>query len=71
MAFAYCPDCGERIYLGRKPWRGQPAFCDGCDADLEVTSINPLQLDWTDAIEDAPWVDDDEPWERDRALTRT
>lgn len=50
MAFAYCPECSARIYLGRKPWKGQPAFCDNCEADLEVVSLNPPGLDWTDNL---------------------
>jgi lysine biosynthesis protein LysW len=53
MAFAYCLDCGDRIYLGRKPWVGQPAFCEECGADLEVTHLNPLELEWTDDLVDA------------------
>ena len=56
MAFAYCLDCGGRIYLGHRPWVGQSAFCDRCDADLEVTRINPLELDWIDNL-----VDSDRP----------
>ena len=51
MAFGYCLDCGGRIYLGRRPWVGQSAFCDQCLADLEVTSVRPLTLDWTDSVE--------------------
>jgi DNA replicative helicase MCM subunit Mcm2 (Cdc46/Mcm family) len=52
MAFAYCLDCGSRIYLGAKPWKGQPVFCERCDADMEVTRVNPLELDWTDNLID-------------------
>ena len=52
MAFAYCLDCGDRLYLGRKPWVGQPAFCEQCGADLEVTGINPLEVEWTDELVD-------------------
>jgi hypothetical protein len=52
MAFAYCLDCGGRIYLGAKPWKGQPVFCERCDADMEVTRVNPLELDWTDNLID-------------------
>ena len=50
MAFAYCPDCAGRIYLGRRPQIGQPAVCDYCNADLEVVGLNPPQLDWTDNV---------------------
>jgi lysine biosynthesis protein LysW len=58
MAFTYCVDCGGRIYLGRKPWVGQPAFCDRCGADLEVIRLNPLELDWTENLVDEEWEKD-------------
>jgi lysine biosynthesis protein LysW len=58
MAFAYCPDCGSRIYLGHKPWVGQPAGCDRCDADLEVVELSPLQLDWSENLLDEDWEKD-------------
>ena len=48
MAFAYCPDCAGRIYLGHKPWVGQPTACDYCESDLEVVQVNPPILDWAD-----------------------
>jgi lysine biosynthesis protein LysW len=50
MAFAYCLDCANRIYLGRRPWVGQAVFCDRCGADLEVTRLHPLELDWTEYL---------------------
>ena len=52
MAFAYCLDCGGRIYLGHKPWVGQEAFCERCGADLEVIRTNPLELEWSDDLVD-------------------
>jgi lysine biosynthesis protein LysW len=52
MAFVYCLDCGDRIYLGRRPWVGQPAFCERCGADLEVIGTNPLELEWSDYLVD-------------------
>ncbi|MCL7452224.1 MAG: lysine biosynthesis protein LysW [Anaerolineae bacterium] len=60
MAFAYCPDCASRIYLGRKPWLNQPAFCDQCEADLEVVRLNPPVLDWVDEVADDPWQQEPE-----------
>jgi lysine biosynthesis protein LysW len=32
---------------------GQPAYCEECGADLEVTSINPPQVEWADDLVDA------------------
>jgi len=61
MAVAYCLDCGTRIYLGRKPWIGQPVFCDSCGTDLEVTRVNPLEIDWTDNLVDVDRKENAEP----------
>lgn len=55
MIAAYCLGCGDRLYLGRRPWVGQPVYCDRCGADLEVTQLNPLMLDWTDDLVAADW----------------
>ncbi|MGD2206911.1 MAG: lysine biosynthesis protein LysW [Anaerolineae bacterium] len=61
MAFVYCPDCASRIYLGRRPWLGQPAMCDHCNADLEVIELDPPQVDWVDELASRDWED----WELD------
>ena len=50
MAFAYCLDCAKRIYLGKRPWVGQAVFFDRCGADLEITGLHPLELDWTEYL---------------------
>lgn len=52
MAFAYCLDCGGRIYLGHRPSVGESAFCERCGADLEVAHLNPLTLEWADYLAD-------------------
>ncbi len=62
MAFSYCPDCAARIYLGRRPWIGQPVTCDTCDADLEVVAVNPPLLDWAGEVGDDVWEKD---WEEE------
>ncbi len=72
MAFAYCLDCGARIYLGRIPWVGQPAYCERCGADLEVTKTNPLQLEWTDDLVDTdPDPEEEIDLEREYLPTRS
>jgi hypothetical protein len=71
MAFAYCPDCGGRLYVGKRPWVGQPVSCDRCDADVEVTQVNPLVVDWSDNLQDeAVQASASESWERDWRLYR-
>jgi lysine biosynthesis protein LysW len=61
MAVAYCLDCGGRIYLGRRPWLGQAAFCERCGCDLEVTKVSPLTLDWIEVLADDDWEQDSVP----------
>jgi alpha-aminoadipate carrier protein LysW len=60
MAFAYCPDCAGRIYVGRKPWLGQPVLCEDCEADLEVVHLNPLELAWVDELAMRDWEEPSE-----------
>lgn len=71
MAFAYCPDCAGRLYVGKRPWVGQPVSCDRCDADLEVIQVNPLVVDWSDNLQDeTAQASSSESWERDWRLYR-
>lgn len=60
MASAYCPDCDEKITLNPKPTVGQKLSCPHCTADLEVISVDPLELDW---VYDWEWDEDDEDYE--------
>ena len=46
MASAHCPDCDLRIVLNPHAKLGQKLACPHCDADLEVTGVEPLELDW-------------------------
>jgi alpha-aminoadipate carrier protein LysW len=46
MAVTNCLDCGHEIYLGDRPSEGQLIRCQNCGAELEVISVDPLELDW-------------------------
>ena len=66
---AYCPECDGRITLNPHAALGQKITCPHCDADLEVISLEPLELDWAydwswDEEEDYD-DDDDEDGEDD------
>lgn len=68
MATALCPDCGQKIVIGPKPKKGQWVSCPHCNADLEIISISPLELDWAMYDEDEDfdedfWDDDDDDWD--------
>ena len=45
-AFAFCPDCEERIQLDTDPELGQRVLCPHCWANLEVIRLWPLKLSW-------------------------
>jgi lysine biosynthesis protein LysW len=62
VASTHCPDCDEKIVLQSPSRLGQKLTCPHCDADLEVISVDPLELDW---VYDWAWEEeeeDDEGW---------
>lgn len=46
MARVYCPDCDGRIILGPDVRVGLTLVCLHCDAELEVISLDPPEVDW-------------------------
>lgn len=54
-----CLDCEVPIELSFQPVEGQIITCPDCEAELEVISVEPLELDFY--YED--WDDDD--WDED------
>ncbi len=61
MATATCPDCDAQLGLSH-PRLGQKLLCPYCDTQLEVISLEPLELDW--AID---WPDEDDWYEEREA----
>lgn len=58
MPYVRCPGCDERLRIEGTPTLGQRIYCDVCEDDLEVVSVEPLEVDWVYASDD-----DDEDWE--------
>jgi lysine biosynthesis protein LysW len=46
MAGWYCADCGGKILLDNSGELGLKLVCLHCDAELEVVSIDPPEVDW-------------------------
>ena len=46
MPYTMCPGCEGEVYIPGKPTLGQRVVCSDCNAELEVISANPLELDW-------------------------
>jgi lysine biosynthesis protein LysW len=59
MASAYCPDCDGKIVLNLVKL-GQKMTCPHCDTQLEVISVDPLELDWAYDWSDEEWDEEEE-----------
>lgn len=46
MLNAVCPECHTGVTVEAVAGLGQRAECPACRADLEVVSLQPLELDW-------------------------
>jgi len=52
MNFAECPNCYKQVNVGSKPRMAQIISCHSCKTRLEITWLDPIQLDWPyDSIE--------------------
>lgn len=46
MTYAECPNCDQMVLVGPKPRIGQKVECKNCKTMLEVSWLDPLELDW-------------------------
>jgi lysine biosynthesis protein LysW len=46
MAVAPCPECSQGIELHAALNEGARMKCPKCGAELEITNLAPLELDW-------------------------
>lgn len=42
---AFCPECGQRLKLGTRPFKGQRVLCSACETNLSIVSLSPLELE--------------------------
>lgn len=57
MPSVKCPMCGANVTVASNAKEGDLVYCDACDAELEVVSVKPLELDWP--LDDYEEYDDD------------
>ncbi len=62
MDDAYCPDCDGKIVLPPDVKLGQKLTCPHCEAELEVISLDPVELDWA---YDWEWDEEEEEEEEE------
>jgi alpha-aminoadipate carrier protein LysW len=70
MVTVSCIDCEQPIKLGAPLVAGQVITCAHCGAELEVISLQPLELDWAylelgEDEEDGDWDWDEEEEEEE------
>ncbi|CAN5596674.1 hypothetical protein BH10CHL1_BH10CHL1_25300 [soil metagenome] len=58
MAIANCIECDEEVEINGRLTLGKKVTCSSCGAELEVASINPLELDWAEEEYEENWDDD-------------
>ena len=63
MSAAKCPMCGASVRIPSNPKEGNLVFCDGCDAELEIVTINPITLDWP--LDDYVFEGEDDEYDDD------
>lgn len=73
MATAFCLYCDQPVSLGSRPMEGQVITCSNCGVQLEVLSLDPLELDWAflkPTVDDREWDWGEEwgkGWEKEEA----
>jgi lysine biosynthesis protein LysW len=58
MVNAECPGCGAEVRIFTKPKMGQRVRCNSCQSDLEISWLEPVELDW--AMDGYDEEDDDD-----------
>lgn len=60
MPYTICPGCDEDIYIPKRPRLGDIITCRSCEAELEVVSTNPLELDFFLGDDDVDYDEEEE-----------
>ena len=47
-AIIECLACEEGVYVGRDPKIGDYIYCHNCDAEFQITDLDPILIDWPD-----------------------
>ena len=68
MAIASCVECEEDVEISGRVRLGQKIVCASCGAELEIASVNPLELDWATEDDADDWQEDDDFGDEDDDL---
>ncbi len=69
MSNSKCPMCGANVSVASNAKEGDLVYCDACDAELEIVSLKPLELDWPlddyEEFEEDDYFEEEEDYEYD------
>lgn len=60
MPHVYCLDCDRKIILHTDVRVGDQVICSNCDAEFQLVSISPVEIDW---LFDDDYDDDDDDYD--------
>ena len=46
MALVYCLDCDRKLPLALHQRPGDLIICPACDAEFELVTVNPPEIEW-------------------------
>jgi len=49
---ATCPECDANVEFDRAPLAGEIAHCTDCSSELEVISVEPIELELAPEVEE-------------------
>ncbi|MBS0192412.1 MAG: lysine biosynthesis protein LysW [Phycisphaerales bacterium] len=49
---ACCPECDAAIAFARRPLQGEVVRCIDCNAELEVTSLDPIRMELAPQVQE-------------------
>jgi alpha-aminoadipate carrier protein LysW len=47
-----CPECGAKVEVAADVLANEILSCEGCSAELEVASVDPLELELAPEVEE-------------------
>ena len=65
MRTAYCLDCDRSIKLGDRFRVGDTVDCTHCEAEFQLVSLEPPEIEWLYEDEDDDWEEEEEEEEEE------
>lgn len=60
MKYAECPNYERMVTTNDTPRVGQQVVCKNCNTKLEISWLDPLELDWPSDYKDSSYEEDED-----------